>query len=104
MTVSQTLSTDTALQILANQQRRRLLHHLVDADGPVPMDKLYATVFTNTSSSEEPTEFRDRFKIQLHHVHLPKLQEADLIEYDRASSTVQYQSDDKIEEFLEVCS
>lgn len=104
MTATQTISTDTALQLLADQQRRKVLHHLVESNGAASLEEVVSAVHTNSSSPRNPDELRNRIAVNLHHVHLPKLQDTDLIEYDSASETIRYHPDELIEELLHVCS
>jgi hypothetical protein len=57
---------DTYLRLLADERKRRLLYDLFEADGsPVPVD---------------PDDEDDRAR--LYHVHLPKLADAELIDWD----------------------
>lgn len=104
MTVTQTISTDTALQLLADQQRRRVLQHLVESEGSVRIDQLPDIVFANDPSWNESDELGHRFMMELHHVHLPTRQAAGLIGYDPSSGEIKYRSDDKLEAILEACS
>jgi len=104
MTAIQTISTDTALQLLADQQRREVLHRLVESNGSASMDELISAVVTNTSSPRNPDEVRNHIAVNLHHVHLPKLQDTGIIEYDTSSEAIQYHSNELIEELLHVCS
>lgn len=100
---TQTLATDTALRLLANQQRRRVLRHVTDGNGTTTVDQLIDSLLTGTSPSADRGATRDRLAISLHHVHLPMLQEAGVIEYDSHRETIQYHSIDLVEEILRVC-
>lgn len=103
MTVTQAISTDKALELLADRQRRRVLHHLVDSNGPATIDQLIEAV-SNKSSSRGPNDLRKLITVNLHHIHLPKLQEAGLIEMDTQSETIRYNPDQQVEDILQVCS
>ncbi|MHC3439103.1 DUF7344 domain-containing protein [Natrialbaceae archaeon A-gly3] len=76
------LSLDTTLEILANEYRRRLLvalleHNPQDDDDPqIPADIHIADGDLET------------LRIYMMHTHLPKLEEADFIEWDRDTNTI----------------
>lgn len=104
MTVTQAIGTDLALQLLADDQRRRVLSHLADSNGSTTIDKLVESVFTNTSSQRDPDEVREQIALNLHHNHLPRLQDAGLIENDPSGETIRYYPDDHVQELVQVCS
>lgn len=68
---------DDAMEALANSNRRRLLRELRNDDPP--------GVIPVTSLETGPGE---RSAIEMTHVHLPKLAEEDIVEWDRESGTV----------------
>lgn len=70
-------SLDRLYRLLADGERRALLAFLLERDEPVPLSELRAHV---ADDSDER-----RAGIRLVHSHLPKLAEADLVEYDRES-------------------
>jgi len=102
-TTTRTLSTDTALRLLADQQRRKVLRHVADGNGTTTADQLVDSIFTDTPPSVDQGTTRDQFAINLHHVHLPMLEEAGAIEYGSESEAIQYRSIDIVEELLQVC-
>ena len=94
---------DELFSVLSNRRRRRVLYSLVDgeesvvecsqlvrrlADGP-------ATIGASDDSSEAAVA-RD-----LHHVHLPRLEDAGIVEYDRRQGTVRFDGLPFREEWLE---
>ncbi|WP_101294626.1 DUF7344 domain-containing protein [Halegenticoccus soli] len=106
-------SWDPALSALANPRRRAVLSVLRRRREPVDRRELAALVAARTgdrsevsegSKSEEaeregagseetrcPTEDeRHRILVSLHHVHLPKLRRAGIVEYDAERETVAY--------------
>ncbi|WP_372912774.1 transcriptional regulator [Salinigranum sp.] len=62
---------DDYLQLLANEQRRRLLRTLLASDGSVTVDP------------DDPAA-----QARLYHVHLPKLESAGLVDWNRRQRTV----------------
>ncbi|GAB7019782.1 ArsR/SmtB family transcription factor [Halostagnicola bangensis] len=112
---TQTISTETILQLVAHPRRRTILHQLRETgDMVVPIDELTAAVAiqrtgpspksaTNTPLSRN-SEDNTSDKAELHHNHLPKLADAGVIEYDRYDGTVRYRSHDRVEALLEYIS
>lgn len=76
-------SLDSLLKILADTYRRQLLVTLLehdsrdDDDSPLPADVIGSD------------EHDNQLSLQMTHVHLPKLANADIIEWDRDDHTVQ---------------
>lgn len=84
-------SLDTILEMMADPSRRRLLvalanHNPQDHDSSIPA--------TEISSDDEG----DHSPLQMIHTHLPKLADAELIEWDRDANQVQ-----KGPRFDEIC-
>lgn len=77
---------DTVLRTLSKPRRRSVLKQVCDHAGPISATDLAAAVvaseFDEFSAEEQTRVFRS-----LRHVHLPKLAETGLIEYDRATET-----------------
>ncbi|MFW5911105.1 MAG: DUF7344 domain-containing protein [Halolamina sp.] len=75
---------------LASTERRRLLQYLLDGEERT-VDEI-ATVLVGWEVSESGTiggpEDRNRTLLGLHHVHLPMLDDAGLVAYDRDRGTV----------------
>lgn len=89
---------DRVLKILASVQRRRLLRHLVDKTDQSADRQELARFLAETSSEVESTE------IQLIHNHLPRLKEADLIDYDRRSGALRpTRRIEDIERLMDAC-
>ncbi|WP_265109961.1 DUF7344 domain-containing protein [Halosolutus halophilus] len=78
--------TDTVLRLLADNRRRTIVS-VLDAhdDTEIEVERLAATLSTVTEVKET-----DRWKTELHHVHLPSLEDGKLIDYDQQSETVRY--------------
>lgn len=93
-------SIDILLAVLADEQRRRVLHYFREADDPA------ASVETLVDYLVEPgrnanARGRERARIRLHHSHLPKLAETTAIEYDPTTTTVRYRGHPGLEPLLE---
>ncbi|MBX0323143.1 hypothetical protein EGH21_08895 [Halomicroarcula sp. F13] len=90
------------IDLLSSNRRRILLRALVDADEREhSLESLAATV----AQTEQGTDLADvathRVGVSLHHVHLPKLDDAGVLDYDRETNTVRFYGNDRIETWLE---
>lgn len=81
-----TLEGDTVLRTLSQPKRRSILKQVCDHAGPIAAEDL-ATAIAATENGTSVDE-RTRVLRSLRHVHLPKLADARLIEYDRTSEIV----------------
>lgn len=74
-------------EVLANRQRQRVISILQDAGEPLALADIATKLAEREGlEGEEMWERADRYHIELYHCHLPKLDEADMVEYneDRA--------------------
>jgi len=99
------LSLDDVFGLLAERRRRFALHALLDVDqGATDCETLTRTVATREARADEEEyalpELRDRVTRALHHVHLPKLDDAGVVDYDARSRTVRYWGHPVVEEYL----
>lgn len=86
------LAWDTAFKALSSGRRRRLLT-LLDEEEETTISDI-ARRFVEEDASDEPDRnVRETVEIALHHVHLPTLQTAGLVEWDRADGTVSLATD-----------
>jgi len=69
--------TDDLLAVLANADRRFVLAHLSQRETPPSLAPLAAAL---SARSDDLTH--EDAQIALHHAHLPKLENAGLVEYD----------------------
>lgn len=92
---------DSILETFADKRRRLVIEYLRDtSDGVASYDGLVDFVLRHSDTQQESENIRS----QLHHVTLPKLEEADIIEYNRRSATVRYDPcsiADDLAEFLD---
>lgn len=85
----ESLSPDEMFSVLADRRRRVIVASLLAGDNSVPVDSLTADVLVGTEvPTDEAAEMRTRIATELHHVHLPKLEAAGLVEWDRDHEVV----------------
>lgn len=92
-----TLSEPECHELLASECRKALLERLATAsDRCHTLESLASAV----SSSDDMDQFQ-AVSLSLHHVHLPKLDAADVLDYDPNSKTVEYRASTRAERLLE---
>ncbi|WP_458186316.1 DUF7344 domain-containing protein [Haladaptatus sp. NG-WS-4] len=88
------LSPDTILSAVANEHRRATLNALDNAsEKTLEYDVLVDRVADRVRDEDanlESDEHRQRVRIALHHTHLPKLEEARIIDYEAETGNVQF--------------
>lgn len=90
----------TAFRLLARRPRRQLLYLLHQRDdGAASLDALARRLAERGSEvgADDPSGLR----VALHHVHLPKLDEAEVVEYDPDDGEVHYLGDPRLGDLLE---
>ena len=88
------ISPDTILSVVANEHRRAILDALDDAfektlEFDVLVDRV-ANRIRDEDAKRKSVEHRQRVRIALHHTHLPKLDEARIIDYEAETGHIQY--------------
>jgi uncharacterized protein YydD (DUF2326 family) len=88
------ISPNTALAAVANEHRRAILNELDNAsektlEYDVLVDRV-ADRARDKDAKRESAEHRQRVRIALHHTHLPKLDEAQIIDYEAETGHVQF--------------
>jgi citrate lyase beta subunit len=81
-----------ALDALAHRRRLTALSALEDANSPMTTNELATEVAIREldyPDDDLDDSHVDRVLVALHHVHLPKLEEANLVRYDPADDTVE---------------
>lgn len=92
---------DALLDALASDRRRRVLHYLESAgDGPTSMGTL-ADVLRRRNEAEVD---RATLHARLHHVELPKLDDAGLLTYDRERVEVEYHGHPLLDSMLHLAA
>jgi hypothetical protein len=77
---------DVIFTILKNERRRRVLRYMLDADGRVTLSDLaehVAAIENDTTPSRLGAQQRKRVYIGLYQSHLPKMDDAGVVEFDR---------------------
>jgi hypothetical protein len=98
------LSQDEAYDLLSNARRRFVLSYLRAQDGPVPLNELSQRLAAqeNGIPVDDLTDQQiKRIYVSLYQTHLPKLEEAELIEYDRDRSVLELrEAADRLDDYL----
>lgn len=90
------ISIGSLFKVLADPHRRYTMYYLATMDGEtVDLPSLVETL------NERVTTSPKRLEINLRHVHLPKLADHNLIEYDERSETIRYRDGERVETVLE---
>lgn len=85
-------SRSDVISLLAHPRRRRALERLRAFDEPIGLADLadeVATAEYGTIISEIPAEAVKRVYLDLYHSHVPKLAEADVVEYGQESDLIE---------------
>jgi hypothetical protein len=85
------LSKDVLFDILSNPRRRHALHYLKQRDGPVAVGEMAETLAAwehGTTRSGITSKQRKRVYTSLYQSHLPKMERAGVVEYDRPRGMV----------------
>lgn len=93
---------DAILDCVADVRRRQLLRILNRADRALSLVELADEMTARDAGNEENPTAADVVKRNLHHVHLPKLDRADLVDYDRDERTVTYRGHPELPDLASV--
>ena len=97
-----TLSLNAMLELLTHHHRRELLQFLDDApDHATSIDDVVAHLIEKDTEWTGTRPAHNEIEAQLYHVHLPKLTEAGVIEYDARSKELRYWDNDRLEALLD---
>ncbi|WP_435159218.1 DUF7344 domain-containing protein [Haladaptatus sp. DFWS20] len=95
------VSIDTLCDLLANAHRRHILLYLSErTKTTVSREQLLDHLAEVSDGSHEDTH--RRLAIQLQHVHLPKLVNHGMLEYDTATNRISYIADSRVKKMLDV--
>lgn len=87
----QTLSQDTVFELLSSPRRRYVLYLLREAGEPVELTTLAEQVaaWENETDIDDITEQeRKRVYVSLYQTHIPRLDDAGIVEYDKETGMV----------------
>ncbi len=92
---------DRKIALLAESERREIVRILQESEaGHVQVRE----IITHLQESDPTQNEDDRIAIAVHHNHLPKLDETDVVDFDSGSETVRYNDDELVETLLESIS
>lgn len=96
------LSLDSIFTILAQHERCDLLSFLADSsEEAVPIDEVVEYMVQSETERLGEVPNRDHLELSLYHIHLPKLTDTGVIEYDSRSQQIRYWGNEMLEEWLE---
>ena len=82
----ETLDDAERFALSSHPLRREAIRWLAEHDGSIALDDLATSLATDDSLSAVTDPIRTR--VELHHIHLPKLQEYGLVTYDHENLTI----------------
>lgn len=95
------LSVDALLSLLAHHHRRALLEFLVEApNNTAALDDCVGYLIQQEEARVDERPAYDEVEAVLHHVHLPKLGNAGILEYDARSQQLRYWGHEQLEAWL----
>lgn len=83
------LAESERYRVLADETRRTALDVLTDSTTPLGLEDLAVAVARESNGDTADEETVSRVASELHHVHLPKLSDLDVVEYDPARNRVE---------------
>ena len=90
-------------RLLAKPERRRTIAYLADgAPEEVSVEAIARHVCEESSAADGDRAAFERTVVDLHHRHLPELEEYGVVEFDPDAGRVRYRSDDLVESLLEI--
>ena len=90
-----------ALELLAESDRREIIRILRESEADHVQTR---EIITHLQESDPTRNEEDRIAIAVHHNHLPKLAETDVVDFDSDSETIRYNDDELVETLLESIS
>jgi hypothetical protein len=101
-----TRSIDRALSLLIHEWRRLLLVELWAArNSEVPVEAIVDEIVANETRPSDggpSADLRQSIRVALSHAHIPKLDAADVVVYDRENETLRYDGDAVLNAYLDL--
>ncbi|MCU4925553.1 hypothetical protein OB905_06070 [Halobacteria archaeon AArc-dxtr1] len=95
-------SLDEVFDVLSEQRRRYALYELwMREPGVATVTELTERVLALENRADESEAYQRTVRTTLQHSHLPKLEDAGVVEHDARSETVRYWRQPSVEEWLE---
>ncbi|WP_435159064.1 DUF7344 domain-containing protein [Haladaptatus sp. DFWS20] len=85
-------------ELLADHQRRALLQCLSNTESSLSTSTLVTEL--TQGSDLDPAERETNTEIAVHHIHLPKLADAGIIEYDQSAQQAAYSATPQVDTLL----
>lgn len=99
---SPSVSTEKALRLVADPRRRSILSQLIDSEETeITTDSLVDRIIPENPPPESTATHADSLRIDVHHNHLPQLEDANLVEYDPRTETIRYIPNERVERIVE---
>lgn len=89
---------------MCDSRRRYLLYYLVAVDGEVfELADAVTAVRNHESAGTEMDDHSSREEVRttLHHTHLPRLADAEILDYDPRQGTIRFTGHNEVEEWIE---
>lgn len=94
-------SPEEVFTLLSNRRRRDAVDVLSNQETAVTLRKLVDSIAAReTGTDDVPEEAADAVATALHHVHLPKLDQAGVVSYHPTAGTVEYHESPALESLL----
>lgn len=95
------ISPDTIHDLLSSARRRHLISYLLERqDETVAVDDVIDWLTREEHPDRGPIAHRERVAIDIHHVHIPKLANAGVIEHDPVAETIRYDGPEALASLL----
>lgn len=96
------LSVDAILSLLSHHRRRNLLAYLVDeADRMATIEECVSHIAEREEARTGDRPGHDHVETDLHHTHIPKLEDAGIVEYDTRNKEFRYRGHEDLEAWLD---
>lgn len=96
---------DGVLSLLSDAERRGVVEYFGrTADETATLEELSAYLERAAPETDGGEPAAETAKARLHHVHLPKLADRGVVDYDPRSGEVRYCPDERVEAVVEVAS